>query len=160
MRDPEYVSEIGFIRDELGLSMVINPELSTARVVSRLIRFPSAIGVGTFAKGRIELLDIRIPEGSRLHGMAVCEVNPRLRSNVLLCMVRRGGQTYIPKGDFILVAGDDITVIIPPREQAQFFEQIGVAERPHQLGDAGRRRQNLLFPGENAPVVRHFGQDY
>lgn len=126
VRDPEYVSEIGFIRDELGLSMVINPELSTARVVSRLIRFPSAIGVGTFAKGRIELLDIRIPEGSRLHGMAVCEVNPRLRSNVLLCMVRRSGQTYIPKGDFILMAGDDITVIIPPREQAQFFEQIGV----------------------------------
>ena len=72
VRDPEYVSEVGFIRDELGLSMVINPELSTARVVSRLIRFPSAIGVGTFAKGRIELLDIRIPVGSRLDGMAVC----------------------------------------------------------------------------------------
>ncbi len=126
VRDPEYVSEVGFIRDELGLSMVINPELSTARVVSRLIRFPSAIGVGTFAKGRIELLDIRIPVGSRLDGMAVCEVNPLLRSNVLLCMVRREGQTYIPKGDFILQRGDDITVIIPPREQTQFFEQIGV----------------------------------
>ena len=126
VRDPQYVSEIGFIRDELGLSMVVNPELSTARVVSRLIRFPSAIGVGTFAKGRIELLDIRIPADSRLNGMAVCEVNPLLCSDVLLCMVRRGGQTYIPKGDFILMAGDDITVIIPPREQAEFFRKIGV----------------------------------
>lgn len=127
VRDPEYVSEIGFIRDELGLSMVINPELSTARVVSRLIRFPSAIDVSTFAKGRIELLDIRIPEGSRLDGMAVCEVNPLLRCNVLLCMVRRPGQTFIPKGDFILQKGDDITVIIPPSEQADFFHQVGVA---------------------------------
>ena len=126
VRDPQYVSEIGFIRDELGLSMVINPELSTARVVSRLIRFPSAIGVGTFAKGRIELLDIRVPENSRLNGMAVCEINSALRTDVLVCMVRRGGQTYIPKGDFILLAGDDITVIIPPHEQAAFFQKIGV----------------------------------
>ena len=116
VRDPEYVSEIGFIRDELGLSMIINPELSTARVVSRLIRFPSAIGVNTFAKGRIELLDIRVPAGSRLEGMAVCEVNPKLSANALICMVQREGQTYIPNGDFILRSGDNITVIIPPRE--------------------------------------------
>ena len=126
VRDPEYVSEIGFIRDELGLSMIINPELSTARVVSRLIRFPSAIGVNTFAKGRIELLDIRVPAGSRLEGMAVCEVNPKLSANVLICMVQREGQTYIPNGDFILRSGDNITVIIPPREQERFFQTIGV----------------------------------
>ncbi|MDO4270946.1 MAG: Trk system potassium transporter TrkA [Eubacteriales bacterium] len=126
VRDPEYVSEVGFIRDELGLSMVINPELSTARVVSRLIRFPSAIGVSTFAKGRIELLDLRIPEHSRLDGMAVCEINSLLHVNVLLCMVHRDGQTFISKGDFILRAGDGITVIIPPREQVDFFQQIGM----------------------------------
>lgn len=126
VRDPEHMEEVGFMRDELGLSMVINPELSTARVVSRLIRFPSAIDVSTFAKGRIELLDIRIPDGSRLEGMAVCEIGPVLRCTALLCMVRRSGQTFIPKGDFILHAGDDITVIIPPNEQADFFRQIGV----------------------------------
>ncbi len=62
VRDPEYVSDLGFIRDELGISMVINPELSTARVVSRLIRFPSAIRVSTFARGRIELLDLSLQD--------------------------------------------------------------------------------------------------
>ena len=130
VRDPQYVADLGFIRDELGISMAINPELSTARVVSRLMRFPSAIGVSTFARGRIELLDVRIPAGSRLEGLAVCEVNPLLRTNVLLCMVRRGDTTYIPKGDFILHAGDDITVIIPPKEQKFFFDQIGVPSMP------------------------------
>lgn len=126
VRDPEYVSEVGFIRDELGLSMVINPELSTARAVSRLIRFPSAIGVSTFAKGRIELLEVHIPEGSRLDGMAVCDINHRLNTHVLVCMVHRHGQTYISKGDFVLHTDDDITVIIPPSEQASFFQLIGV----------------------------------
>lgn len=94
------------------------------------MRFPSAIGVSTFARGRIELLDVRIPAESRLEGLAVCEVNPLLRTNVLLCMVRRGDTTYIPKGDFILHAGDDITVIIPPKEQKFFFDQIGVPSMP------------------------------
>ena len=126
VRDPEYVSDFGFIRDELGISMVINPELSTARVVSRLIRFPSAIRVSTFARGRIELLDLKIPHESRLDGMAVCEVNPLLRTDVLLCMVRRDGQTYIPKGDFILRENDNITVIIPRHEQNEFFEKVGL----------------------------------
>lgn len=130
VRDPQYVADLGFIRDELGISMAINPELSTARVVSRLMRFPSAIGVSTFARGRVELLDIRIPAESRLDGMAVCEVNPLLRTNVLLCMVRRGETTYIPKGDFILQTGDDITVIIPPKEQKLFFDQVGVPSTP------------------------------
>ena len=136
VRDPQYVADLGFIRDELGISMAINPELSTARVVSRLIRFPSAIGVSTFARGRIELLDVRIPAESRLEGMAVCEVNPLLRTNVLLCMVRRGDKTYIPKGDFILRTGDDITVIIPPKEQKLFFDQVGVPSTPIKTGHA------------------------
>ena len=114
VRDPEYVSDLGFIRDELGISMVINPELSTARVVSRLIRFPSAISVSTFARGRIELLDLKIPHESRLDGMAVCEVNPLLRTDVLLW------------GDFILHENDNITVIIPPHEQNEFFEKVGL----------------------------------
>lgn len=125
VRDPDYVNEVGFMRGELGLSMVINPELAAARAVSRLIRFPSAIRVSTFAKGRIELLEVRVPETSRLNGMAVCEVKPLLDVDVLLCMVRRDGVTAIPKGDFILKAGDDITVIVPPREQMEFFEKIG-----------------------------------
>ena len=58
--------------------------------------------------------------------MAVCEVNPLLRTDVLLCMVRRDGQTYIPKGDFILRENDNITVIIPRREQNEFFEKVGL----------------------------------
>ena len=147
VRDPQYVADLGFIRDELGISMAINPELSTARVVSRLMRFPSAIGVSTFARGRIELLDVRIPAGSRLEGLAVCEVNPLLRTNVLLCMVRRGDTTYIPKGDFILHAGDDITVIIPPKEQKFFFDQIGVPSMPI---------KNAMLVGGNAG--RQFGR--
>ena len=127
--------EAGVQDTDLVIAVTAHDEINllsclTARVVSRLMRFPSAIGVSTFARGRVELLDIRIPAESRLDGMAVCEVNPLLRTNVLLCMVRRGETTYIPKGDFILQTGDDITVIIPPKEQKLFFDQVGVPSTP------------------------------
>lgn len=130
VRDPEYVADTDFFRNKMGLSMVINPELSTAGMISRLIRLPSAISVNTFAKGRVELLDIRIPEGSVLSGMAVCDVNTSLRVNTLLCMVRRDDVTTIPKGDFVLREGDHITMIIPPNEQVHFFDKIGIPNNP------------------------------
>ena len=140
--------------------MVINPELSTARVVSRLIRFPSAIRVSTFARGRIELLDLKIPHESRLDGMAVCEVNPLLRTDVLLCMVRRDGQTYIPKGDFILRENDNITRYHSAARAERIFREGRFAGQAHFLCDAGRRRQNLVLSCENPAEFRHFSQDY
>lgn len=160
VRDPEYVSDLGFIRDELGISMVINPELSTARVVSRLIRFPSAIRVSTFARGRIELLDLKIPHESRLDGMAVCEVNPLLRTDVLLCMVRRDGQTYIPKGDFILRENDNITDYHSRRTTRANFSRRSVCRSSAFPLRCCRRRQNLVLSCENPAEFRHCSQDY
>ena len=46
IRNPEYSAEIGYIREELNLSMAINPELAAAREIARLLRFPSAIKIG------------------------------------------------------------------------------------------------------------------
>ncbi len=80
-------------------------------------------------------------------------------SNVLLCMVRRGDMTYIPKGDFILHAGDDITVIIPPKEQ-KFFSTRSACRVRRSDRHARRRRQDRLFPREDPARFRHFGQDH
>ena len=127
VRDPEYVSDLGFIRDELGISMVINPELSTARVVSRLIRFPSAIRVSTFARGRIELLDLKNPRTSPAWTVWRSARSIRCSARTCCCVWSAAtAQTYIPKGDFILRENDNITVIIPPHEQSEFFEKVGL----------------------------------
>lgn len=74
IRNPEYSQELSFIREELNLSMAINPELAAATEISRLLKFPSAIKVDTFAKGRVELLKFHIPADSVLHNMQVLEV--------------------------------------------------------------------------------------
>lgn len=126
VRNPEYAAQSGLLKEDLGLSMTINPEMAAAREISRLLRFPSAVKVDTFAKGRVELLQMHIPADSRLAGLAVCEVGPLIDHNVLICMIERAGEIVIPDGRTLLKAGDLITIIVPPSKANGFFKSLGV----------------------------------
>lgn len=127
IRNPEYANEIRFLREELNLSMAINPELAAATEISRLLKFPSVIKIDTFAKGRVELMKFIIPENSVLHNMQVYEVPQRLRCNILICAVERKHDVIIPDGNFKMQSGDKISFIAAPMEATGFFHQIGIA---------------------------------
>ena len=126
IRNPEYSSEIRYIREELNLSLAINPELAAAREIARLLRFPSAIKIEPFAKGRIELLKFLIPEHSLLNDMRVMDVVNRLKSNVLICVVERGNDVVIPDGNFVMKKVDKISFIASHQGSADFFKKAGV----------------------------------
>ena len=126
IRNPEYSAEINYIREELNLSLAINPELAAAREIARLLRFPNAIKIELFAKGRIELLKFMIPKDSILDRMKVMDVVSRLKSNVLICAVERGDDVVIPDGNFEMRGGDKISFIAPHAECADFFRKAGI----------------------------------
>ena len=126
IRNPEYSTETRYIREELGLSMAINPEMAAAMEISRLLRFPSAIKIDTFAKGRIEILKFLVPDHSKLHAMKVRDVLDKLHCSVLICAVERGEEVIIPSGDFQMQSGDKISIIAPPAESTEFFKQAGI----------------------------------
>lgn len=127
VRNPEYVSELNLLKDELGLSMSINPEQECATEMARVLRFPSAIKIDTFANGRVEIFKVSITEDSPLNGMALREMG-QIRAKVLICAVERGErEVYIPSGDFRLQAGDRISFVARPVEAIRFFRQIGIA---------------------------------
>ncbi len=125
IRDPEYYNEMRYIRDELNLSMVINPEQAAAAEVARIIKFPSAMKVDMFARGRVELIKISIPEGSALDGIRLSEIDPKLHCKVLICTVERDDELYIPHGDFKLEAGDTVSFIAPHSVAIDFFRASG-----------------------------------
>ena len=126
IRNPEYYQEIRYIRGELNLSMAINPERAAAMEIARLLRFPSAIKIEPFAKGRVELLKFVIPKESALDQMRVSEVVEKLRSNVLICAVERGDMVVIPDGNFRMQSGDKISFIAPHKDSADFFKKAGI----------------------------------
>lgn len=126
VRNPIYNKEIAYIKEELGLSMVINPEHAAALEISRLLKFPSAIKVDTFAKGRVEILKCKVKEGSPLCDCSLIDISSKLRCAVLICAVERGDEVHIPDGRFVLKENDVISVVAEPRRANEFFKKIGM----------------------------------
>ncbi|MDR0949133.1 MAG: Trk system potassium transporter TrkA [Lachnospiraceae bacterium] len=126
VRNPNYNKEIAFLRKELGLAMIINPDLISAAEIARIFQFPFAIKADPFAKGRIELLHFRIPKDSRLDQYKILNIRSTLRCDILICMVRRNEEIVIPNGDFVLRAGDIISVAASPAKATDFFQKIGI----------------------------------
>jgi trk system potassium uptake protein TrkA len=126
IRNPQYNEEIDFIKEELGISMTINPELESAMEMARLIRLPSAIKIETFAKGKVELLKCQIPKDSILHNMQIKNISTQTHCKVLVCAVERGEDVFIPSGDFILQSFDKISIIALQKNAHEFFTKIGL----------------------------------
>ncbi len=126
VRNPEYAQQLVFLREELGLSMLVNPEFEAARDISRVLRFPSAITLECFSKGRVELAEIRIPENGHLAGKRLSELYKICKEKILICAVQRGEQVEIPTGDFLLGPGDKIHITGSHAALASFFKAIGM----------------------------------
>ena len=129
VRNPEYYAEIDFIREELGLSMSINPEWEAASEMARLIQYPSAIAAETF-RGRVSLLHIVVPENSVLNGMSIADFAVKISKNILICIVKRDKEIIVPRGDFVMRAKDVISVSVPSREATPFFKKVGIPANP------------------------------
>ena len=126
VRNPVYHHEIHHIKDDLGLSMVINPEWAAAMEMARLLRFPSAIDIDTFANGRIELLRFQLEEQNPLCNNKIKDLHMLSRCEVLICIVERGNEVLIPSGEVELKAGDMISVVASPVNASRFFKTIGI----------------------------------
>ncbi|MEN8905485.1 MAG: Trk system potassium transporter TrkA [Clostridiales bacterium] len=126
VRNPVYSHENKFIKNELGLSMIINPEHATAMEIVKLLRFPSAIKIDTFAKGKIRLYKFKIKPSSCICNMKIIDIRNKLDSGVLFCAVQRKTEVFIPTGDFILHEMDIAYIIAPPNKSSEFFKKIRI----------------------------------
>ncbi len=126
IRKPEYSKEIHFLKEDLGLAMIINPERAAASEIARILKFPSAIYIDTFAKGRVEILKFKIPDDSPLDNMPIFEISKKLGCDILVCGVERGDEAFIPGGNFVLQSGDCISIVSSLKNAVHFFKKIGI----------------------------------
>ena len=126
IRNPEYYTSMGRIKQDMGINMVINPELATAREIARLLRFPSAANIESFCRGRVELMGFRVQEGDFLVGKPLYSLADRIQKlSMLLCAAQRGDELIIPNGSFVPAAGDKLYIIGQPTGLDQFFHLLG-----------------------------------
>ena len=127
VRNPEYNDRsLGFMRQQLNLSMSINPELLTAQELFNILKVPSAVKIEYFSGRNFEMAELRLREDSILDGIRLIDLQKKYHTRVLICAVARQGETIIPSGDFTLRAGDKIYLTAAPRELEKFFRLLGV----------------------------------
>ena len=130
LKNPDYNSDAIYFKDELGLAMVINPEEAAAKEIARILNFPSAMKVESFAKGRVELLTFKIAEGSRLIGMSIKEVATKYKSHVTFCTIERDNDAYIANGNFVFEEKDTVSFIASSKDALDFFAGIHSKIKP------------------------------
>ncbi|MBQ3062093.1 MAG: Trk system potassium transporter TrkA [Clostridia bacterium] len=125
VRNPEYSDQLVFMRDELGLSMSINPERAAASEIFRILQFPSAIKIESFSNKRVEIAEIKLRDDSPLDGVYLRDLHKTFKGKALICAVQRDGAVAIPDGNFMLKARDKISVIAPASDMLDFFSSFG-----------------------------------
>lgn len=126
IRNPEYYEGIRLIKNDIGLSLAVNPELECAKEVSRVLDLTAATNVELFSKGKVELLSFVADETNAMCGGEISELSRKLSSEVLVCAVERGDKVYIPKGNFVIMPGDVVSIITPSGNGGNFLRQVGM----------------------------------
>lgn len=129
VRTPDYSEETGYLREQLGLALIINPELEAAREVARILYLPTALEVNSFAHGQAELVKFKVPEGTLLNGLSLAYLGKNITNDILICAVERNGEVYMPNGDFVLHSGDVVSFVSERHIARDFLKQIGLATR-------------------------------
>ncbi len=126
VRNPDYLNQLPFFKDALGLSMIVNPELDAANEIAKVLRFPNAINIETFYRGLVDLVELKIDMENPLCNMQLTDIFNKFDVKILVCAVQRKNEVIIPRGDFILQAGDKIHVTAPRGVLVNFFKQLKI----------------------------------
>ena len=124
VKNPEYSKETPYLKEQLGLAMVINPEYAAAEEIARVLRLPTAIKIEPFAKGKVELIKFRLSQDSCLIGMTVREMMGKYHCDILVGTIERGNEAYIARGDFQFEERDVVSIIASPANANDFFKKI------------------------------------
>jgi len=129
IRNPEYNEQLKLMQQEMGLSMVVNPELAAATEIARLISFPSALNIGTFAKGKVSMIEFRVSQDSPLVNKPLHALQGHFASQIIISAVNRGAELFIPKGDFVVEAGDNVYITGSPKNILGFLHSLGTDDK-------------------------------
>lgn len=126
VRNPIYIAESEKIRQQMGISIIINAERSAAREIKRLLQFPSAMSINTFAGGGIDMLTFRVKENSFFSGKKLRDLDELRQYQMLICIVERGNEVVIPNGDYVIEKGDKLSLITRTGEAAGILKELGI----------------------------------
>ena len=131
IRNPEYNDAgLSFMRKQLDISLIINPELMAAHELYNILKLPSAAKVERFSARNFEMIELKLKADSVLDGVKLIDLRSKFKSEFLVCAVQRGEDAYIPDGNFVLKSGDKIAVTAKPAQIIKLLKEMGIQQNP------------------------------
>lgn len=141
VRDPRYLNQRAFMCNQLGIDMIVNPEYEAAREACRLIRFPAAMKLEKFAQGQVEVVEISIGENHPFVNLPLVNFKSKYNTNALICAAKHGDNVIIPGGNYVISAGDTISIAASRKDITDLFVKIGLL---------GKQLSNVMVVGGNS----------
>ncbi len=130
VRNPEYNDKsLGFIKQQIELSLILNPEYLVAQEIFNILKFPAAVNVETFSRRTFEMAELRLRDNSPIIGMSLMELRKKYQANYLICVVQRDEQVFIPDGNFVLNSGDRIGITADTNEIQKLLKMLGILQK-------------------------------
>lgn len=129
VRNPEYSKQAAFMCGELKISMIVNPDLEASYEMERMLQFPVAMKVDSFARGKVALCHMKVTLGHPMTGIRLADMSKKFKSSVLVCTVERNDEVIIPNGDFVVKEGDIVYVSASYDQLSAFFKECGVVKK-------------------------------
>ncbi|MBO4734107.1 MAG: Trk system potassium transporter TrkA, partial [Clostridia bacterium] len=130
VRNPEYNDKsLGFIKQQIELSLILNPEYLVAQEIFNILKFPAAVNVETFSRRNFEMAELLLRDNSPIVGMNLIELRKKFQANYLICVVQRGEEVFIPDGNFVLGSGDRIGITADPSEIQKLLKMLGILQK-------------------------------
>lgn len=133
VRNTEYTNQLVFMREELGISLMVNPDLTAAHDIARILRYPKAIKIESFSKGAVDLIELKISEESVLANRSLIELSKKLKLDILICAVQRGDRIFIPNGNTVILPDDRIHLTASHAEIVKFFKAVSDTYRDKRI---------------------------
>lgn len=128
LNQPDIYESSEYLREQFGIDYIVNPKQDTATEIARDIGLPGAVDAEAFFDAATSI-SVRVHEKSPLVGMAMPEVRRFFETDMLIGTVIRGEQAFIPKGDFVLEAGDTIGIFAPNTSMNQVLMKLGLIRK-------------------------------
>ena len=130
VRNPEYNDKnLGYIKQQIELSLILNPEYLVAQEIFNILKFPAAVNVETFSRRNFEMAELLLRDNSAIIGMSLMELRKKFQANYLICVVQRGEDVFIPDGNFVLQSGDRIGITADPNEIQKLLKMLGILQK-------------------------------